>query len=140
MPRPRKYADPAERNRAYRIRKKLRESEAPPELEQVARLLHREMKRNAHISDEGYMRRLGKTPMETLLRVVVYDLLFERYLPEGSSYDLPPIETLIRPAQGASVELPSWEVNRDEVPKEALPFFYGVVEEEDEEDEEDGNE
>jgi hypothetical protein len=140
MPRPRKYADPAERNRAYRIRKKLRESEAPPELEQVARLLHREMKRNAHISDEGYMRRLGKTPMETLLRVVVYDLLFERYLPERSSYDLPPIETLIRPAQGASVELPSWEVNRDEVPKEALPFFYGVVEEEDEEDEEDGNE
>ncbi len=140
MPRPRKYADPAERNRAYRIRKKLRESEAPPELEEVARLLHRQMKKNAHISDEGYMRRLGKTPMETLLRVVVYDLLFERYLPEASSYDLPPIETLIKPSHGGSEQMPSWMISPDSIPEEAEPYFYGVWEEEDEEEEEDGNE
>ncbi len=140
MPRPRKYMSDAEKARAYRIRKKLRESQAPPELEQVARLLHGQMKKNAHISDEGYMRRLGKTPMETLLRVVVYDLLFEGYLPEGSSYDLPPMETLIQPSDGGSEQMPSWMISPDSVPEEAEPYFYGVWKEEDEEDEEDGNE
>jgi hypothetical protein len=130
----------AEKARAYRIRKKMKESEAPPELEQVARLLHRQIKKSAHISDEGYRRQLGKTPMETLLRVVVYDLLFERYLPERSPYDLPPMETLIRPAYGGSPELPSWIISPNNPPKEAEPYFYGVWKEEDEEDEEDGNE
>jgi hypothetical protein len=140
MPRPRKYTSDAEKARAYRIRKKLKETEHPPELAEVARLLHRQMKKNAHISDEGYMRRLGKTPMETLLRVVVYDLLFERYLPEASSYDLPPMETLIRPAHGCAPDLPSWMISPNNIPKEALPYVLAIADEEDFEDEEEGNE
>jgi hypothetical protein len=139
MPRPRKYTSDAEKARAYRLRKKLKENEEPPELAHVARLLHRQMKKNAHISDEGYMRRLGKTPMETLLRVVVYDLLFERYLPSGSSYDLPPMETLIKPAHGCAPDLPSWMISPDNIPEEARPFVLGISEEEDEEDDEDGS-
>jgi hypothetical protein len=98
------------------------------------------MKKNAHISDEGYMRRLGKTPMETLLRVVVYDLLFERYLPEASSYDLPLLETLIQPGLGTSPDLPSWIISPNNIPEAAAGYvLYEGSEEQHEEEEQKKN-
>jgi hypothetical protein len=123
MAQPRKYANPAERNRAYRLRKKLRENQQPPELDDVARALHRLYKSRA-LKSVGYAQQLvGKTPYETLLRVVVYELLFDRHLEDGDSYELPPLDKLILPMTDAAPGLPSWLIYPDSLTPEAETYI-----------------
>jgi hypothetical protein len=139
MPRPRKYANNAEKAKAFRLRRKIEENQHPPELDQVAKMVHKLYKERGErglIDPEKFV---GKTPFETLLRVVVYDLLFKRHLPDNAAYDYPPIHTLIRPAQGSSPDLPSWIISPNNIPEAAAAYVSVLVDEEDEEDEEDSS-
>ncbi len=143
MARPRKYADVAEKCRAYRMRKKLKASEHPPELDDVAKALHKLYKKRAAASVGYAEEMLGKTPYETLLKVVVYQLLFDRHLGADDQYRLPPLSALIKPAHGSDPDLPGWIINPDKMSFEAalhVDWADDSEEEEDEEDEEDGNE
>jgi hypothetical protein len=140
MPRPKKYASPAERNRAYRFRKKLRESEHPPQLDEVAKMMHKVCKDQAKLGLIDSEKFIGKTPYETLLRVVVYDLLFERLLPENADYDYPPLDKLVVPMRGVEPHLPSWMISPDCLSDEIAEYVTDCDEPVEEENEEDGNE
>ena len=139
MTRPRKYATVAEKHRAYRLRKKLRENEHPPELDQVAKLVHKIYKERAKLGLVNPENFVGKTPYETLLRVVVYEVLFTRHLPDKASYDYPPLHTLIMPSHGAAADLPSWIISPDNLTDEAASYVSVFDEAEEEEEDEDGN-
>ncbi len=136
MPRPRKYASAAERNRAYRMRKKLQENGHPPQLDQVAKAIHRLYKQRAAAHVGSAERMIGKTPYETLLRVVVYELLFTQHVKDNALYELPPLETLIRPAVGMSKHLPSWIISPGKIPDEAASYIRDQDSDELDEDEE----
>jgi ribosomal protein L18 len=138
MGRPKKYTSDAEKARAYRIRKKLKESEHPPELDQVARLLHRLYKKRAEegIGDAAEM--VGKTAYETLLKVVVYELLFDRHIERDGTFERPPLDKLIRPAHGSEPGLPSWIISPNGLSEEVgsyISYDQELVDDEDEEEE-----
>lgn len=70
MPRPRKYANDAERQAAYRDR---HAAEQPPSaglLAAQARSLHAVIKDAAKIGDERAQKVLGKTPAETMTKMI----------------------------------------------------------------------
>jgi hypothetical protein len=139
MPRPRKYASPAEKNRAYRMRKKLQENEHPPELDQVAKAIDRLYKQRVAADVGGLEQMIGKTPYETLLRVVVYELLFKQHLKDNAWYELPPLETLIRPAIGISPHLASWIISPGKIADEARAYVFDEDSDELDEDDEKKN-
>ncbi len=139
MPKPRKYANNAEKAKAWRLRKKLQESTHPPELDQVAKLVHKVYKKRAETGLIDGEKFIGKTPFETLLRVVVYELLFERHLPDNASWDYPPLHELIRPAHGTAPDLVSWIISPNNIPEAAAAYVSVLVDEEDEEDDEDSS-
>jgi hypothetical protein len=141
MPRPRKYANNAEKAKAFRLRRKLEENQHPPQLDQVAKMVHKLYKERAERGLIDPKKLVGKTPYETLLRVVVYDLLFERHLPDNTAeYELPPLDKLIIPALGIAPGLSSWEISPNGLSDEAQEhvWVYEDNEEDDEEDDEEG--
>jgi hypothetical protein len=97
--RPKKYADAAERSRAFRLRKKIAESPSPPTIDVLARAAHRLYKKRAADGDYEATQMLGKTPFETLVRSILYEVLFERRIKEGELYQFPGWENLIRPVE-----------------------------------------
>ncbi len=139
MPRPRKYADAAEKNRAYRMRKKLKESEQAPQLDKVAQLVHRIYRKRARQGKGDAAQMVGKTAYETLLKVVVYELLFDRHVKRNATFDRPPLDKLIRPAHGSERGLPSWVISSNTLPDELVGYITydeECVDDEEEQEEE----
>jgi hypothetical protein len=99
MPRPRKYASVSEKNKAYRARKKLKENAHAPALDSLAKAIHLIYKKRADqgIGDAGHM--IGKTPFETLCRVVLYDVLYKQNLKDDSCWQFPGWENMIVPIE-----------------------------------------
>jgi hypothetical protein len=138
MPRPRKYASVAEKHRAYRLRKKLKENEHPPELDRLAKMVHKIYKERGRIGLIDPEKFVGKTPYETLLRVVVYDLLFLQHLPDDTAeFEYPPLDKLIIPSLGISPDLPAWEIRPNRLTDESEEYVWRYVEPEDQGIEED---
>jgi HEAT repeat protein len=136
MPRPRKYANPAERTKAYRIRKKIRESGGSPGLDEVAKSLHKQYQDWAKFGLIDSEKQIGKTPQETLLRAIAYDLLWEKYLPVDADCERPPLEELLQTYRGAGRHQAGYIISSGALAG-AIAKYAGVcLDEEDEEDEE----
>ncbi len=97
MPRPRKYASDAERSRAYRLRKQRREQAAQPDLKALSRVIHRIYRKRVAAGEVGYEHFIGKTPFETLVRVILCEAVFERHMKDGEVYEFPGWDKLIIP-------------------------------------------
>ncbi len=139
MPRPRKYASNAEKAKAHRLRKKLREGGHVPGLDEVAKSLHNQYKEWAKFGLIDPEKQIGKTPQETLLRAIAYDLLWEKYLPVDADCELPPLEELVQTYRGVGPHQAGYLISSEAIAG-ALAKYAGVcLDEEDEEDEEDGN-
>jgi hypothetical protein len=140
MPRPRKYTCPAERNKAYRARKKLRENTASPELGVLAKSIHQIYKKRAvaGIGDAEHM--IGKTPFETLVRVVLYDVLYKQNIKGDGSWEFPGWENMIVPVDISTSDSSAYKVRDLEhatgvmiyLPNEAA--FFGDEEQDEEKD------
>lgn len=142
MPRPRKYASNAERSRAYRMRKKLTDSPSAPELDALARAVHRIYKKRA-LQGIGHAEHLvGKTPFETLLRVVMYQVLYENHVPENSTYQFPGWEEMIRPVDISGENGTSYMVKNVKNPSGVMIYlpdedsFFGMQAQDDQTGEE----
>ncbi len=111
MPRPRKYANAAERVAAHRLRKKIEKNKLEPELESLAVSIHSIYKRRAIKFGGRYEQMVGKTPFETLLRVVVSEMLFDRHCGEGDQPEFPGWHKLIKPDMTLGEEQPSYTIS-----------------------------
>jgi hypothetical protein len=110
MPRPRKYVSPAEKNKAYRARKKLKENEHAPALDNLAKAIHGIYKKRAE-NEIGHAEHLvGKTPFETLCRVVLYDVLYNQNIEGDASWEFPGWENMIMPVDISNADGPIYEV------------------------------
>jgi hypothetical protein len=116
MPRPKKYSSDAEKAKAYRMRKKLAESTTSDQLNQVARGLHRLYKKRADDGFSNYQELIGKTPFETLIRVVLYEALFEKIDSNGNVKPFPGWDKLITPHIKKSKEEFSYSIESDKNP------------------------
>ncbi len=110
MGRPRMYASKAEKAKAYRLRKKLRLKREVPDFDALTRAVHRIYKQRAK-AEVGHAQHLvGKSPVETLLRVVLYDVLYEQHAKDGELYEFPGWDKLIQPIDIAGKNGTTYEV------------------------------
>jgi hypothetical protein len=136
----RKYADDAEKARAYRARKKLQKNTPAPELDALARAIHGIYKKRAE-NQIGHAEHLvGKTPFETLCRVVLYDVLYTNKIKGDACWQFPGWENMIMPVDISNADGPIYEVKNLKhatgvmvyLPNEAA--FFGDEEDEQEKD------
>jgi hypothetical protein len=118
MGRPKKYTSNAEKARAFRMRKKLAESETPEELNELARVLHRVYKDRAAKGFPNHQQLIGATPFETLIRVVLYEALFEAIESDGTVKDFPGWDKVIVPYIDSISGMPGYSIEgvKDPVP------------------------
>jgi hypothetical protein len=104
------YASKAEKAKAYRLRQKMKMNREMPDINELARAVHRIYKQRAE-SEVGYAQHLvGKSPFETLLRVVLYDVLYENHAKDGDADEFPGWDKLIQPIDIAGKNGTSYEV------------------------------
>jgi hypothetical protein len=92
------------------MRKKLRESSKDPSLDAVASVIHRIYKKRAAVSIGHAEHMVGKTPFETLVRVVLYDVLYTQHMKEGDCWEFPGWDKLIVPVDVGTADRPSYMV------------------------------
>ncbi len=136
----RKYANNAEKARAFRARKKLEKNTPSPELDTLAKAIHGIYKKRAEqsIGDAEHM--IGKTPFETLCRIVLYDVLYKQNRKDGESWEFPGWENMIVPVDVSSPDGPVYAVKNLNhatgvmiyLPNEAA--FFGDEEQDEEKD------
>jgi hypothetical protein len=139
MPRPRKYATDAEKSAAYRMRKRLKEESSGPTLDALARAIHRIYKKRAAAGVGEAEHMVGKSPFETLIRVVLYDVLFERHMKDGEMNEFPGWDQMIQPLDISGENGTSYMVSRVKSPTGVMIYlpseaeFFGGEELEEEE-------
>ncbi len=128
MPRPRKYANDAERSAAYRMRKRLKEENSGPTLDALARAIHRIYKKRAAAGVGEAEHMVGKSPFETLIRVVLYDVLFERHMKDGEVYEFPGWDQMIQPLDISGENGMSYMVSRVKSPTGVMIYLPSEAE------------
>jgi 3-hydroxy-3-methylglutaryl CoA synthase len=111
MARARKYANAAEKAKAFRLRQKAKKEMIAPELHALARAIHRiyEQRAAADIDDAAQM--VGKTPFETLVRVVLADILWNQHTTDDISPVFPGWHELIKPLMESAESNPAYLCN-----------------------------
>jgi hypothetical protein len=123
------------------MRKKLKQNSKDPSLDAVASVIHRIYKKRAAASIGHAEHMVGKTPFETLVRVVLYDVLYTQHMKDGDAWEFPGWEKLIVPVDVGIGDSPSYMVKN---PKNAtgvmvyLPNEAAFFGDEDLENEQDG--
>jgi hypothetical protein len=140
MPRPRKYANNAEKAKAFRLRRKLKNGGRSPGLDEVAQSLHKRYQDWAKFGLIDAEKQIGKTPQETLLRAIVYDVLWEQYVHVDVDCELPPLEELLETYQAAESDLKGYFISRQAIEDALVKYAGHGLDEDAHEDEEDEEE
>jgi hypothetical protein len=106
----------------------------------LAKAIHRIYKNRAaqEIGDAEHM--IGKTPFETLVRVVLYDVLYKQNIKGDASWQFPGWENMIVPIDISSPDGPVYAVRNLKHAKGVMIYlpneaaFIGNEEEDEEED------
>jgi hypothetical protein len=109
--RPKKYPDKAAKARAYRLRKKIEQQAEAPDLEALARAVHTIYKKRANYYGGAYTQMIGKTPFETLVRVVLADVLYYNNVSKDGALAFPGWSKIIKPMRVLDEEQPDYIVS-----------------------------
>jgi hypothetical protein len=109
--RPKQYPDKAAKARAYRLRKKLLQQAEVPDVEALARAVHTIYKKRANYYGGAYTQMIGKTPFETLVRVVLADVLYYNNVSKDGALAFPGWAKIIKPIGVLDEENPDFIVS-----------------------------